>query len=150
MTQFPSEFPANELKQLIKFVTKQDSDIGKAALAGYAIIGYGGYQAFGQPVISGTLIGAKVPTPFGAAPAIGVVATPVGPVVELGKPDEILNDPTPQQVQKCVSEINDLINASQVISQGGLAKAQLTMPTIPSWVYSLILQILETVFTNLK
>jgi hypothetical protein len=44
---FPSDVPVTAIQQIGKFVTKSDSDLGRAALAAWQVLGYAGYQVFG-------------------------------------------------------------------------------------------------------
>lgn len=98
---FPTEFPALEIKQIVKFITKQDADLSKAVLAGYTILGYAGYQAFGQPVLQ-------------------LVGTANEPPVE----------PTKAQLVASIAEVNDLLNKIEgvpTLKQGSIQIPQWLM-----------------------
>lgn len=48
MDKFPSELPLLAVRQLFKFVKREDQDLGKAALAAWQVLGYAGHLAFGD------------------------------------------------------------------------------------------------------
>lgn len=61
---FPTELPLEAGKQIIKYATKQDADLGRAALAAWQILGFAGHLAFGNPQLSAPMptVGATGPT----------------------------------------------------------------------------------------
>lgn len=46
--KFPTDLPKTSVQQLYKFATRQDPDLGKAALAAWQILGYAGHLTFGD------------------------------------------------------------------------------------------------------
>jgi hypothetical protein len=48
VAEFPTELPIEAGKQIIKFATKQDADLGRAGLAAWNLLGYAGHLAFGD------------------------------------------------------------------------------------------------------
>lgn len=55
MVNFPTELPLEAVRQVIKFARRDDTDLGRAALAAWNVLGYAGHLSFGAPVF---LIGA--------------------------------------------------------------------------------------------
>jgi hypothetical protein len=51
LVAFPKEFPKEAVHQVVAFVTKQDQDLGRAALAAWNILGFAGHLSFGDVVI---------------------------------------------------------------------------------------------------
>jgi hypothetical protein len=63
--KFPSEFPLDAIKQLTLYVTKQDPDLGRVALAAWNILGYAGHMSFGSsaPLMNGVDMEAMMAVP---------------------------------------------------------------------------------------
>lgn len=122
MQSFPSEFPVVAIQQLVKFVTKSDSDLPKAALAAYNVIGYAGFQAFGQPVLQ--LVNGTPP---------GVVTT--------------TKELTDEEVTEAVQAFNDVINTGPLTSSG--LKTSLK-DKIPEWLIKYLLTILMNYLTKIN
>lgn len=49
--QFPTELPMESARQIIKFATRQDADLGRAGLAAWNLLGFAGHLAFGPVVL---------------------------------------------------------------------------------------------------
>lgn len=45
---FPTDVPKEAIKQIYSFATRQDPNLGKAALAAWQVLGYAGHLAFGS------------------------------------------------------------------------------------------------------
>ena len=45
---FPSDFPMDAARQVVKFISRKDSDLSRAALAAWRVLGYAGHLAFGD------------------------------------------------------------------------------------------------------
>lgn len=67
---FPTSLPIDAAKQVIKFVTKQDADLGRAGLAAWQLLGFGGHLAFGDVKL-------EVPMPQATGPTdwVATIAT---------------------------------------------------------------------------
>ena len=129
---FPNEFPALELKQLVKFISKQDTDHAKVALAAYGILGYAGYQVYGQPTLQ--------LANQGTIAAGGLAANAAPKVEDVVIPREISD----KEIVETVQRLNDVIN------DGKLKGASAGVQDIPKWVFDILFQILETFLNRIK